>query len=324
MAVYTKIDKKQIILLAKKYKLDESIKFQGIKNGIENTNYLLKTKNKKYILTIFEKRVKKKDLPFFMKLMDKLNKNKISCPKPLKNIDGKYLTLIKKKYACIVSFLEGKDKQYLNYKNCYDVGKNIGKLHRISKKIKLYRKNSMSINNLDNLLKSIKFKTKTISPNLKLTLEKNLKQIKKEWPKNLPKGIIHGDLFIDNIFFKKNKFSGFIDFYFSCNDYSMYEIAISINALCFDKKNNKFILNNKKIKNLIKGYQSVKKISQREKKALNILCRGAALRYLLTRIYDYFNTPKTALIKIKDPKEYFQKLIIHNNLNTYKDYYNND
>ena len=180
----------------------------------------------------------------------------------------------------------------------------------------------MSINNLESLLKSINFKSKAIAPNLKSILIKNLKQIKKDWPKNLPKGIIHGDLFIDNIFFDKNKFAGFIDFYFSCNDYSMYEVAICINSLCFDKKNHKFLLNNQKVRSLINGYQRIKKISQNEKDALNVLCRGAALRYLLTRIYDYINTPKTALIKIKDPKEYFQKLIIHNSLNSYKNYYN--
>jgi homoserine kinase type II len=322
MAVYTKINDRDILLLSKKFNLGKKIKFKGIKQGIENTNYLLKDLNNRYILTIFEKRVQKKDLPFFMKLMDSLNQKKINCPKPLKNKNAKYLTLIKKKSACIVTFLKGKDKKILNNKNCYDVGKNIAKLHKVSKKIKLYRKNSMSINNLDSLLKSIKFTSKSISPNLKKVLKENLKEIKKEWPKNIPKGIIHGDLFIDNIFFNKNKFAGFIDFYFSSNDYLMYEIAICINALCFDKSNNKFVLNNKKIKNLINGYQSVKKISQKEKDALNTLCRGAAMRYLLTRTYDYFNTPKTALIKIKDPKEYFQKLIIHNNLNSYKDYYN--
>ena len=322
MAVYTKIGNKDIISLSKKFNLGKIIKFQGIKQGIENTNYLLKSKNKKYILTIFEKRVQKKDLPFFMRLMDQLNKKNINCPKPLKDKNKKYVTLIKRKSACIVTFLNGKDKKFLNNKNCYDAGKNIGKLHKASNKMQLYRKNSMSINNLDLLLKSIKFKTKTIAPNLESILSTNLKIIKKEWPKNLPKGIIHGDLFIDNIFYKKNKFAGFIDFYFSCNDFLMYEIAICINALCFDKKNNKFTLNKIKIKNLINGYQSIRKISQKEKKALNVLCRGAALRYLSTRIYDYFNTPKTALIKVKDPKEYFQKLIIHNNLNSYKDYYN--
>ena len=133
-------------------------------------------------------------------------------------------------------------------------------------------------------------------------------------------GIIHGDLFIDNIFFKKNKVSGIIDFYFAANDYFMYEIAICINALCFDKKNPQFRLNKKKVKNLIKGYESIKKISLKEKKSLNILCRAAAMRYFLTRLYDYTNTPKTALIKIKDPREYYQKLIVHNNLKKYKDY----
>ena len=321
MAVYTKINNKDVSSLSKKFNLGKIIKFQGIKQGIENTNYLLKTNNKKYILTIFEKRVKRKDLPFFMKLMDSLNRQKINCPKPLKDKNGKYLTLIKDKTACIVTFLKGKDKKNLNNKNCYDVGKSIGKLHKASNKIKLYRKNSMSINNLNSLLKSIKFKSKSIAPNLKPILKSNLKEIKKEWPKNIPKGIIHGDLFIDNIFFNKNKFAGFIDFYFSCNDYLIYEIAISINALCFDKKKNKFLINNEKVKNLINGYQSVKKISLKEKNSLNVLCRGAALRYLLTRIYDYLNTPKTALIKIKDPKEYFQKLIVHNNLGSYKDYY---
>ena len=157
---------------------------------------------------------------------------------------------------------------------------------------------------------------------LKVFLKNNLKDINKNWPKQLPKGIIHGDLFIDNIFFKKNKLSGIIDFYFAANDYFMYEIAICINALCFDHKKRKFHLNNKKIKNLIKGYESVKKISTKEKKSINILCRGAALRYLLTRLYDYSNTPKTALIKIKDPNEYYQKLLSHNNLSSFKDYLN--
>ena len=322
MAVYTKINTKDVSSLSAKFNLGKIVKFQGIKQGIENTNYLLLTNNKKYILTIFEKRVHTKDLPFFMKLMDRLNHKKINCPKPLKDKNGRYLTKIKNKTACVVTFLNGKDKQNLSPKNCYEIGKNVGRFHKVSKNVELYRKNSMSINNLSVILKNIKFKSKVIAPNLKSVLDINLKQIKKDWPKNLPRGTIHGDLFIDNIFFRKNKFVGFIDFYFSCSDFLMYEIAICINALCFDKKNNKFILNNNKVKNLINGYQTVRKISFKEKKALNILCRGASLRYLLTRIYDYFNTPKTAVIKIKDPKEYFQKLIIHNHLNEYKDYYN--
>ena len=321
MAVYTKINKKDILYINKKFNNERFLSFKGIKQGIENTNYLLKSKNKKYILTIFEKRVSKKEIPFFMKLMDRLNASKINCPKPLKNKDGGYLLRLKNKTACIVSFLQGKDKKILNLKNCHDIGKAIAKLHLSTNKIKLFRKNSMSVKNLNPLLKSIKFKSKKFS-NIDKFLKINFDEIKRKWPKKLPSGIIHGDLFIDNIFFKKNKLSGIIDFYFAANDYFMYEIAICINALCFDKIKSKFKINKSKIRNLIKGYESVKKISLKEKKSLNILCRGAAMRYFLTRLYDFTNTPKTAIIKIKDPREYYQKIIIHNNLKTYKDYLN--
>ena len=319
MAVYTKINKKDIFYINKKFNIEKIISFKGIKQGIENTNYLLISKNKKFILTIFEKRVLKNEIPFFMKLMDKLNYSKINCPKPLRTINGNYLIKLKNKTACIVSFLEGKDKEKLNPKNCFEIGKIIARMHLVTKKMKIYRKNSMGIKNLDPLLKSIKFKSNK-SNNLKKFLVNNLKNIKKNWPKKLPSGIIHGDLFIDNIFFKKNKLSGVIDFYFAGNDFFMYEIAICINALCFDKKKSKFEINKQKIKNLIKGYESIKKISLKEKKSLNILCKGAAIRYLLTRLYDYSNTPKTALIKIKNPNEYYQKLTIHNKLLNYKDY----
>jgi len=319
MAVYTKINKKDIFYINKKFNVEKIISFKGIKQGIENTNYLLISKNKKFILTIFEKRVLKNEIPFFMKLMDKLNISKINCPKPLRTINGNYLIKLKNKTASIVSFLEGKDKEKLNPKNCFEIGKIIARMHLVTKKMKIFRKNSMGIKNLDPLLKSIKFKSNK-SNNLKKFLINNLKNIKKNWPKKLPKGIIHGDLFVDNIFFKKNKLSGIIDFYFAGNDFFMYEIAICINALCFDKKKSKFKINKQKIKNLIKGYESIKKISLKEKKSLNILCKGAAIRYLLTRLYDYSNTPKTALIKIKNPNEYYQKLTIHNRLLNYKDY----
>ena len=319
MAVYTKISKKEISNINKKFKVENIINFKGIKQGIENTNYLLKSKNNKFILTIFEKRVSQKEIPFFMKLMDQLNDLKINCPKPLKNKKGNYLIKIKNKTACIVSFLDGKDKKKLNIKNCFDIGKVIAQMHLSSKKIKLYRKNSMGIKNLNSLFNSIKFKSKRFI-NIEKFLHNNFRDIEKKWPKGLPSGIIHGDLFIDNIFFKNNKLSGIIDFYFAANDYFMYEIAICVNALCFDKKDSKFLINKKKVKNLIKGYESIRKISIKEKSSFNILCRGAAMRYFLTRLYDYTNTPKTALIKIKDPREYYQKIVIHNNLKTYKDY----
>jgi len=319
MAVYTKISNREIILINSKFNIGKIKSFKGIKKGIENTNYLLRSKNKKLILTIFEKRVLNREIPFFMQLMDTLNNSGINCPKPLKDKSGNYLIKLKGKTACIVSFIEGSDKIKLNSKNCFDIGKIIARMHSITKNIKLYRKNSMSIENLNPLLKNIKFKSKRFT-NLEKFLKVNLNYLKKNWPKKLPLGIIHGDLFIDNIFFKKNKLSGIIDFYFAANDYFMYEIAICINALCFDIKKSKFIINKQKVNNLIKGYESIKKISLKEKKSLNILCRGAAIRYLLTRLYDYSHTPKTALIQIKDPNEYYQKLITHNNLRYYKDY----
>ena len=319
MAVYTKIKKKDISFINTKFNIEKIISFHGIEKGIENTNYLLKSKNKKLILTIFEKRVSNKEIPFFMKLMEALNNSGINCPKPLKNKNGNYLIKLKGKIACIVSFVEGNDKIKLNSKNCFDIGKIIARMHNITKNIGLSRKNSMGIKNLNTLLKSIKFKSKKFY-NLEKFLTINLKDLRKNWPKKLPNGIIHGDLFIDNIFFSKNKLSGIIDFYFAANDYFIYEIAICINALCFDVKKSKFIINKQKVKNLINGYESIKKISLKEKRSLNIFCRGAAMRYLLTRLYDYSNTPKTALIKIKDPNEYYQKLITHNNLSSYKDY----
>ena len=322
MAIYTKISSRDIQLIEKKYNLGKIVYFKGIKKGIENTNYLLKTKKQRFILTLFEKRVQSKDLPFFMNLMDKLNKYKINCPQPQRNKKGKFLMKIKNKTAAIVSFVEGKDKFKLNPKNCFEIGKNIAKLHMASKKVKLYRKNSLSLKDWPNLLNKIGNRSKIISPNLNNLMKKSLLQLKSQWPKKLPYGIIHADLFIDNIFFKKNKFHGYIDFYFACNDFLMYEIAICINALCFDKKNNKFIFNKKKSKNLIKGYSKIRKFSNKEKKSLNVLCKGAALRYLLTRTYDYLNTPKNAIIKIKNPREYIQKLRVHNQFNNFKNYYN--
>ena len=247
MAVYTKINKKDIVSINNQFEMEKITHFKGIKKGIENTNYLLKTKKNKFILTIFEKRVLDKEIPFFIKLMELLNSHKINCPKPLKSKNGSHLIKLKNKKACIVSFLNGKDKLKLNLKNCYEVGKVIANIHEITKKIKISRKNSMGIKELGPLLKSIKFKSKKFS-NLQKFLTNNLKEIKKNWPSKLPQGIIHGDLFIDNIFFNKNKLSGVIDFYFAANDIFMYEIAICINALCFDYKKSKFEMNKQKIK----------------------------------------------------------------------------
>ena len=320
MAVYTKINHTEIQIIEKKFNIGKILSFSGIKKGIENTNYLIKTKTGKYILTIFEKRVDKRDLPFFMNLMYGLSKLKIKCPGPVKSINGSYLIKLKNKNACIVSFLDGKDKKTLSPKDCYIVGKNIAKLHNASKKLKLYRKNGLAVPKLNKLLSSINKKIDKVQNNILRDMRNEYKTLRKSWPKNLNCGIIHCDLFIDNIFFYKRKYYGFIDFYFSANDFLAYELSICINALCFNKKGRKYFLNKSKSTNLIKGYESIRKLNNNEKKYFNILCRGSALRYLLTRAYDYLNTPKDAYIKIKDPREYIQKLKYHQKINSFKDY----
>ncbi len=320
MAVYTKVGQTEIDIIENKFSIGKVLDFSGIKKGIENTNYLIKTNKKKYILTIFEKRVDSRDLPFFMRLMYGLSKLKIKCPAPVKSIDGRYLIKLKNKNACIVSFLNGKDKKTLTPNDCYIVGKNIAKLHNASKKLRLYRKNALAVPKLNKLLSSINKKIDRVQNNILSNMRDEYKFLRKSWPKNLNSGIIHCDLFIDNIFFYKKKYYGFIDFYFSANDFLAYELSICINALCFNKNGRRYFLNKNKSTNLIKGYESIRKLNNNEKKCFNILCRGSALRYLLTRAYDYLNTPKDAYIKIKDPREYIQKLKYHQNISEFKDY----
>ena len=321
MAVFTKINRKDIFYIQNFFNIGKIVSYKGIKEGIENTNYLISTRKQKFILTIFEKRVRKKDLPFFMKLMDKLSNLKINCPSPLKDKKGNYLFKLKSKKACLVSFLKGKDKKKLQIKDLYTIGKNIAKMHMASKKIKLFRQNSFSPLKLKPLLDSLnKYKINKLSKNLVAEMQNILKEIKKEWPKTLPKGIIHGDLFLDNIFFYKKKFFGFIDFYFSSNDFEAYELATCINALCFNKVKKTFYYDKRKTLQLLKGYETVRKLNKKEKDYLNILCKGSALRYLATRAYDYINTPKSAIIKKKDPKEYIQKLAFHKKINSFNSY----
>jgi homoserine kinase type II len=285
------------------------MKFHGIKEGIENTNYLIKTSKNKFILTIFEKRVQKKDVPYFVKLMNIMYAKGFKCPKPVKDINNRYIFKVKNKPAIIVTFLDGKSKKKLNTSECYNIGKQIGKFHNISSKLTIKRKNTLDYK----MWNQIYHKTKNIYPKYCLKLKHYLKIYEKYKPKKLAKGVIHADLFPDNIFFKNRKFSGFIDFYFSCYENYLYELAVCINALCFDRK----IINKVKTKKLINGYQSVKKIKKSDLKYLNILCLGAAIRFFVTRLYDFKNTPKNAKIKKKSPKEYLIKMnYFYKNLNT--------
>ena len=308
MAIYTEISFSQVQLILKDYNIGHLKKLIGIKKGIENTNYLLVTSKNKFILTIYEKRVNSKELPFFMHLMKKLNAKKINCPKPILNKKRKFLFTVEKKLASITSFVHGKEKKNHSLNESKIIGNNIAKLHLATKNIKLYRKNNLSLQSwfaLNNLIK--KSSSKKIN-HLCKWIDTILQDLKKQWPSNLPSGIIHADLFHDNIFFLKKKFSGFIDLYFSCNDAYVYDLAICINAICFDSK---FKFKANKAKALIKGYQQIRKLTKKEILALPYLLRGAAIRFYLTRLYDQLNQQKGAIVKVKNPNEFLQKIKFH-------------
>ena len=305
MAIYTKVDTHEAKSILKNYNLGELKKIQGIKKGIENTNYLLITTTGKFILTLFEKRVQAKELPFFMNLMLSLNDRKILCPKPIKNKNKKTLFQIKNKQAAICSFVYGKEKTSHTLSECRTIGKNIAKLHMVGKKIKLHRANNLSIKSWIALNQSIKTKANKKIPNIYSFINTLLLDLKKKWPSQLPTGIIHGDLFPDNIFFNKTKFAGFIDFYFSCSDFLIYDIAICINAMCFDKK---IKFNKLKANALLKGYSSQRKISKKEFTALPQLLLGASIRFFLTRLHDSINRQKGAVVKVKNPNEFLKRI----------------
>jgi homoserine kinase type II len=321
MAVYTKFTKKNIEEILSNYAIGKLNSFEGIQEGIENTNYFLLVDNKKYILTIYEKRVKPADLPFFSKLMTGLNEANFKCPVPILNNKKKTITDYNSKKMMIVTFLEGKAKQTLTPQNCELVGSEVAKMHEITKKFDFKRKNDLSVNSWRKLFNSIKDECSKIHPDLSKLIEANLQDVEKNWPQSLPSGIIHADLFNDNIFFQNEKFSGFIDFYFSCNDYYAFEIAICFNALCFDGLRNNLSFNVTKAKNFIDGYNSIRELTENEKTNIKTLSQGAALRFLLTRVFDALNTVEGAIVKIKDPIEYLKRLEFHKNSKDFEDYF---
>jgi len=321
MAVYTKFEKVNIDEILSNYEIGKLNSFKGIQEGIENTNYFLLVDNKKYILTVYEKRVKPEDLPFFSELMTGLNKANVKCPIPIINKQKKSITDYNGKKLMIVTYLEGKAKKILSPQNCKSVGLAVAKMHEITKDFKIKRKNDLSINSWRKLFNSVKTKCSKIHPDLPELIESNLNDVEKNWPNNLPKGIIHADLFNDNIFFKNNEFSGLIDFYFSCEDFYAFEIAICFNALCFDGVPKNLSFNVTKAKNFVDGYCSIRKLTVNEKKSIKVLSQGAALRFLLTRVFDSLNTVEGAIVKIKDPMEYLKRLEFHKNSKNFEDYF---
>ena len=321
MAVYTKFQKENIEEILSSYAIGKLNSFKGIQEGIENTNYFLLVDNKKYILTIYEKRVKSEDLPFFSELMTSLNKASVRCPIPIVNKQKKSITDYNGKKLMIVTYLEGKAKKILTPQNCKSVGIEVAKMHEITKNFKIKRKNNLSINSWRKLFSSVKKECSKIHQDLPKLIEYNLNDVEKNWPHDLPKGIIHADLFSDNIFFNNNEFSGLIDFYFSCEDFYAFEIAICFNALCFDGVPKNLSFNVTKAKNFIDGYNSIRKLTDDEKGNIKVLSQGAALRFLLTRVFDALNTVDGAIVKVKDPMEYLKRLEFHKNSKNFEDYF---
>jgi len=321
MAVYTKLNDIKIKKILSYYNLGKLDQFKGIEEGIENTNYFLTVEKKKFILTIYEKRVKSEDLPFFSNLMSSLNKSNFKCPAPIINKENKTITDFEGKKLMIVSFLEGKAKQNLSPQNCGSIGVEVAKMHEITKNFKFQRENNLSVYSWRSLFDSVKDKCSKIHKDLPKLIEENLSDVEKNWPKNLPRGIIHADLFHDNIFFNKDKLSGIIDFYFSCEDFFAFEIAICFNALCFDGMKENLSFNVTKAKNFIDGYTSIRQLTPEEKNNIKVLSQGAALRFLLTRVFDALNTVEGAIVKIKDPVEYLKRLEFHKNSKNHEDYF---
>ena len=281
MAVYTKLNKENIEEILTNYSIGQLREFKGIEDGIENTNYFLLVNSKKYILTIYEKRIKAEDLPFFSELMTSLDKENFKCPVPIKNNNNKTISSYKNKNLMIVSFLEGKAKNILSPDNCESLGQEVARMHLITKKFKIQRQNSLSVRSWRSIFEQIKDKCIDIHKDLPKLIDSNLTDVEKNWPKDLPAGIIHADLFSDNIFFKDDKFNGIIDFYFSCNDFYALEIAICFNALCFDGSKNNLSFNATKAKssyiynNLYNGIKT-------------------SIRYRYT-YYCYFTEPKRSI-----------------------------
>jgi len=321
MAVYTKLSESELKDFFSNYNLGKVLNYKGIQEGIENTNYSILTEKGKFILTLYEKRVDEKDLPFFIGLMRNLFDKNFPSPEPIINKNGNYINKIVDKKAAVISFLEGQAKKVLTANDCFQVGIYTAKLHAITKTLTGKRENKLSLNSWSYIYNKVEKDCSKIHKNLPGIIEKNLNEIEKNWPKDIPSGIIHADLFPDNIFFKNNKLSGIIDYYFSCNDFYAFEIAICLNALCFEGKNENLSFNVTKAKKFIDGYSSIRKLTKEEKIALKILCQGAAMRFLLTRVFDYLNLIEGALVKIKDPIEYLKRLEFHNNVKNYQDYF---
>lgn len=316
MAVFTPLSQSDIAEFITRYEIGALADAQGITEGVENTNYLIEISpppegggDTRYILTLFERRSKLEDLPYFAALMEWLAARGIPCPLPIKKTDGGVFSALKEKPAMLVSFLEGTGVSAIRQEHLPQIGKLAAEMHLAGMEFPHRRANALSVAGWEALAAKIDGRADTIEPGLDALIEDELRYLRECWPSGLPGGPIHADLFPDNVFFQRERggarLSGVIDFYFACHDAWAYDLAICVNAWCFDGRH-RFVP--ERAQALIGAYNDIRPMSDEETTAMPILLRGAALRFLLTRTLDWLDTPPSAQIVKKDPLEYARKL----------------
>jgi homoserine kinase type II len=317
MAVYTEVSDEGLIAFVAEYDIGEVLSCKGIAEGIENTNYLLATGAGTFILTLYEKRVDPKDLPFFLGLMEHLAARGVPCPVPVKGRDGQALRRLARRPAAIVTFLDGMWPRKVTADHCAALGAALARMHVAGQDFPLRRANGLALGAWRGLLEKCLAHADEVRPGLGAALVAELDHLEARWPRDLPAGVIHADLFPDNVFFRHGQVSGLIDFYFACWDTFAYDVAICLNAWCFEPGNS---FNVTKARRLLSNYRKVRAFSDAEIEALPLLARGSALRFLLTRLYDWVHTPKDALVIRKNPVEYWDKLRFHQGVKSAGEY----
>jgi homoserine kinase type II len=317
MAVYTDVTADDLTEFLSRYEIGALLAYKGIAEGVENSNFLMHTGAGNFILTLYEKRVAEQDLPFFLALMEHLAARGITCPQPVKNRQGGMLGKLAGRPAAIVTFLDGLWIRRPNAGHCAAVGEALAALHLAGADFKMRRENALSIESWRGLYEQARTRGDSVRPGLCAEIAKELDALDKSWPRDLPRGVIHADLFPDNVFFLGDRLSGLIDFYFACTDTLAYDIAVCLNAWCFEPDHS---YNVTKGRALLKSYGKARALSAAERAALPVLARGAAMRFLLTRLVDWLAVPDGALVKPKDPLEYFRKLRFHQSVKSAGDY----
>ena len=308
MAVYTEVTDEALAEFLTDYGIGTMVAFRGIAEGVENSNFSLRTTAGDFILTLYEKRVDPHDLPWFLGLMEHLAQRGLVCPQPVHGRDGVALRHMSGKHAAITTFLPGVWPRRVRQIHCGPVGTALAKLHLAGADYKPNRKNALGPQSWMPLLDRCRARADEVQSGLALELDRTLDGILSAWPLGLPFGHIHADMFPDNVFFLDDKLSGVIDFYFAATDLLAYDVAVCLNAWCFEPD---FSFNVTKSRAILAGYQAVRPLSAAEQAALPVLCQGAAIRFLLTRLYDWLNTPAGALVTRKDPLEYLRRLRFH-------------